>query len=158
MHLTPRNATRYFLLLFFVTLTPAQTPVPDDTEAAADKVYQAHDWKASEATYSSLTQKAPANARFWYRLGTAQKSLGKYDDALDSFAKAESTGTPRYLSQYAIAEAQALKGNPTASFTALDEALKAGYALPDQLSADADLTSLHNDPRFAKLLRRMNLL
>jgi len=152
MHWTPRNAILCSLFLFFVTLSPAQTPVSDNTESAADKVYQAHDWKASEAAYSSLTQKAPANARFWYRLGTAQKSLGKYDDALDSFAKAESAGTPRYLSQYAIAEAQALKGNPTASFTALDEALKAGYALPDQLSADADLTSLHNDPRFAKLL------
>ena len=94
--------------------------VPDDTEAAADKVHQAHDWKASEAAYSSLTQKAPANARFLYRLGAAQKALGKYDDALSPPSpKAESAGTPRYLSQYAIAEAQALKGSPTASFTAL---------------------------------------
>jgi len=152
MHWTPRNAARCSLFLYFVTFACAQTPVPGDTEAAADKVYQAHDWKASEAAYSSLTQKSPANARFWYRLGTAQKSLGKFDDALASFAKAESAGAPRYLSQYAIAEAQALKGNSDGAFRALDEALKAGYALPDQLSADADLVSLHNDARFAKLL------
>jgi len=152
MHWTPRNATLCSLLLFFVTFACAQTPVPDNTEASADTAYQAHDWNASEAAYASLTQRAPANARFWYRLGTAQKSLGKYDAALNSFAKAESAGTPRYLSQYAIAETHALKGNPAASFTALDEALRAGYALPDQLSADADLAFLHNDPRFAKLL------
>jgi len=154
MHWTPRNATRCLLFLMFATLSSAQIPVPDDPETAADKVYQAHDWKSSEAAYSSLTQKAPSNFRFWYRLATAQKSLGKYDAALDSFATAEKAGTPRYLSQYAIAETQALKGNPTASFTALDEALKSGYALPDQLSADADLASLHNDPRFVKILEQ----
>jgi tetratricopeptide (TPR) repeat protein len=140
------------MFLMFATLSRAQTPVASDAESAADKVYQAHDWKASETAYSSLTQKAPANARYWYHLGTAQKSLGKVDDALASFAKAESAGTPRYLSQYAVAEAQALKGNSDGAFRALDEALKAGYALPDQLSTDADLVSLHNDPRFAKLL------
>jgi tetratricopeptide (TPR) repeat protein len=150
MHWTPR-ATRFLFLLVFATLSAAQTPPPDD-ESIADKVYQAHDWKASEAAYASLTQKAPANARFWYRLGTAQKSLGKYQAALASFAKAESAGSPRYLSQYAVAESEALNGNPAAAFTALDEALKAGYALPDQLSADADMASLHNDPRFAKML------
>jgi len=150
MHWTPR-AICFLFLLFFATLSAAQTLPPDD-ESIADKAYQAHDWNASEAAYASLTQKAPANARFWYRLGTAQKSLGKYDAALASFAKAESAGSPRYLSQYAVAEIQALNGNPAAAFTALDEALKAGYALPDQLSADADLISLHNDPRFAKIL------
>ncbi|HET6932184.1 MAG TPA: hypothetical protein VFI45_17785 [Candidatus Acidoferrum sp.] len=152
MHSTPRTAARCFLFLFFVTLTAAQTPVPDDAEAFADKAYQAHDWQASEAAYSSLAQKAPANARFWYRLGAAQKSLGKYNDALASFAKAESAGSPRYLSQYAVAETQALNGNRAAAFAALDEALKAGYALPDQLSSDPDLVSLHSDPQFAKLL------
>jgi len=150
MHWTP-SAICFLFLLFFATLSAAQTLPPDD-ESIADKAYQAHDWNASEAAYASLTQKAPANARFWYRLGTAQKSLGKYDAALASFAKAESAGSPRYLSQYAVAEIQALNGNPAAAFTALDEALKAGYALPDQLSADADLISLHNDPRFAKIL------
>jgi tetratricopeptide (TPR) repeat protein len=148
---TPR-AIPFFLLLFLATISAAQTPIPAETEAAADKAYQVHDWKTSEAAYSSLTQTAPANARFWYRLGTAQKSLGKYAAALASFAKAESAGTPRYLSQYAVAETHALNSNPAAAFTALDEALKAGYALPDQLASDADLNSLHNDPRFAKLL------
>src|ERR1700739_35981 len=149
---TPRNAIRCSLFLIFVTVARAQTPVADNSEAAVDKAYQAHDWNASEAAYASLTQKAPSNARFWYRLGTAQKSLGKYQAALASFAKAESAGSPRYLSQYAVAETQALNGNPAAAFTALEEALKAGYALPDQLSTDADMVSLHNDPRFAKLL------
>jgi tetratricopeptide (TPR) repeat protein len=148
---TPR-AIRCLFLLVFATLSTAQSPIPAETEVAADKAYQAHDWNASESAYASLTRSAPANARFWYRLGTAQKSLGKYDAALDSFAKAESAGSPRYLAQYALAETQALKGNSVAAFTALEEALKAGYALPDQLSADADLVSLHNDPRFTKLL------
>ncbi|HET7106738.1 MAG TPA: tetratricopeptide repeat protein [Candidatus Acidoferrum sp.] len=152
MYWTLRSATCCLLLLSCVTLSSAQTPAPADTEAAADQAYQAHDWQASEAAYSSLTKSSPSNARFWYRLATAQKSLGKYDAALESFATAEKAGTPRYLSQYATAEAQALKGNPDASFRALDEALKAGYALPDQLSTDADLASLGNDPRFAKIL------
>jgi tetratricopeptide (TPR) repeat protein len=150
MHSIPR-AICFLFLLFFAALSAAQAPPPDD-ESTADKFYQAHDWNASETAYSFLTKKFPANARFWYRLGTAQKSLGKYDAALESFAKAESAGTPRYLAQYAIAETQALKGNPAASFSVLDEALKAGYALPDQLASDADLVSLHSDPRFPKIL------
>ncbi len=152
MHWTPRFATCILLFLICVAPSSPQTSVPNDADTAADKVYQAHDWKASEIAYSSLAKTAPANARYWYRLGAAQKSLAKYDAALDSFAKAESAGSPRYLSQYALAETQALKGNSAAAFTALDEALKAGYALPDQLSSDADLVSLHNDPRFAKIL------
>ena len=92
MHWTSRLAARCLLFLMLATLSRAQTPATNDAESAADKLYQSHDWKASEAAYSTLTQKTPANARFWYRLGTAQKSLGKYDAALDTFAKAESAG------------------------------------------------------------------
>jgi tetratricopeptide (TPR) repeat protein len=130
----------------------AQTPGVSPEVAAADSAYTSGDWKAAEAAYTALSQKDPANARYWYRLGISQKNLGQFDRALTSLAKAESTGAPRYMVRYAFAETQAKQGNPSAAFTSLDEALASGYALPDQMSSDPDLASLRSDSRFAKLL------
>lgn len=142
--------------LWLITILPcevrAQATAASPEITAADNAYTSGDWKSAEAAYTALSQKDPANARYWYRLGTAQKGLGEFEQALASLAKAETAGAPKYMVRYAIAETLARQGNSSAAFTSLDEALAGGYALPDQLASDPDLASLHSDPRFSKLV------
>lgn len=144
------------LSLWLSALLPAgllaQAPSAAPEIATADSAYTSGDWKSAEAVYAALLRKDPANARYWYRLGVSEKELGEFDRALAAFAKAESAGAPRYMVRYALAETQARQGNSSAAFTSLQEALASGYALPDQMASDPDLTPLHSDPRFPKLV------
>jgi len=121
-------------------------------DSAADRAYSSGDWKTAEAAYQGLAAKNPQNARYWYRLGVAQKSLGELDQAIETFRKSESAGVPRHLVRYAMAETQARKGDASAAFSFLEQALNSGYANADQLSSDPDFASLRSDSRFAKLL------
>ncbi len=142
------------LLLFVTFPRPLRSQVegsaPDDS--AADRAYSSSDWKSAASSYRVLSQQSPGNARYWYRLGVAQKNLGEFDQALESLAKSESAGAPQHLVRYAQAETRAKKGDSTAAFSLLEQALASGYALPDQMASDPDLSSLRPDPRFAKLL------
>jgi len=152
-----RSLTTAILLICFLgipTLARAQSPTDPDDPAPADRVYEAKDWHAAKSAYSGLTKKYPDNARFWFRLGTAQKSLGEFDAAVESFKRAETAGAPKSLVRYALAETQAKKGNTAAAFSLLEEALAAGYAMPEQLSSDPDFSSLRSDTRFAALVER----
>ena len=152
-----RSLTTAILLICFLgipTLARAQSPTDPDDPAPADRVYEAKDWHAAKSAYSGLTKKYPDNARFWFRLGTAQKSLGEFDAAVESFKRAETAGAPKSLVRYGLAETQAKKGNTAAAFSLLEEALAAGYAMPDQLSSDPDFSSLRSDTRFAALVER----
>jgi len=142
--------------LLCLTLVPCfatvQTPPASLDDSAAERAYVSNDWRSAEAAYAGLTQKDATNARYWYRLGVAQKNLHEFDQALASFVKAESAGVPKYLILYAQAETQALKGDSLAAFSLLDQALAAGYANSDQLSSDPDLAALRTDTRFRKIL------
>jgi tetratricopeptide (TPR) repeat protein len=145
-----------FLCLLVLTVVPCfatvQTPSASFDETAAERAYASNDWKSAELAYAGLTQKDHSNARYWYRLGVAQKNLHEFDQALASFEKAESAGVPKYLILYAQAETQALKGDSLAAFSLLDQALAAGYANSDQLSSDPDLAAFRSDTRFRKIL------
>jgi tetratricopeptide (TPR) repeat protein len=145
----------FFLLpaIAFPGLLYSQGPsaVPSD-DSAADRAYSAGDWKTAEAAYQALAAKDPSNARYLYRLGAAQKGLGKLDQAAESFTKSESTGVPKYLVLYALAETQARKGNSSAAFSLLEEAFAAGYVNADQMSTDPDFASLRSDTHFTKLV------
>ena len=143
------------LLAFCFPLpAPCQPTPPAAEESGADRAYTAADWRSAETAYAVLTREHPENARYWYRLGVSQKSLGEFDEALASFAKAETLGVPRFLAQYALAATKAKKGDTDAAFRHLDEAVAAGFAQPDQLASDLDFASLRSDPRFAKLMEQ----
>ena len=153
----PRPRVAFFCLLLLEVVpcfATVQTPPASSDDSAADRAYTSNDWKSAEAAYAGLTQKDHTNARYWYRLGVAQKNLHELDQALASFQKAASAGVPKYLILYAQAETQALRGDSSAAFSLLDQALAAGYANSDQLSSDPDLTALRSDARFKKILEQ----
>jgi tetratricopeptide (TPR) repeat protein len=105
--------------------------------------------------YSSLTKQKPDNARFQYRLGTAERGNGHYDAALESFAKAKELGAgkglPGFVADYEIASTYAAKGNRSEALRILKDSADAGYAQPARLDSDAEWNAFRQQPEFLAL-------
>jgi carboxyl-terminal processing protease len=63
----------------------------------------------------------------------------------------------RAVAEYKLARSQALAGDRTSAFDALDHAVEDGYTDRKDIESDTDLVSLHTDPRWQHLLERMTL-
>jgi tetratricopeptide (TPR) repeat protein len=158
--MTTYRRTTIFSTLFLIFACSlairAQGPSISEDDKSANQAYVAKDWAAAAQLYEKLVRAAPSNQRYWYRLGASEKSLNHPDKALEAFSKAEIGGAPKYLTRYAIAEVHATQGDSEAAFSALQEALAAGYAQPEQISSDPDFVRLREDSRFAKLVDQAN--
>lgn len=109
--------------------------------------------KATEAiqTLDSVVRNNPDDYVAWYFLGLTQHGKGQLDDAMKSHMIAASL-IPKQnrLMQnalYNVACVHALQGRPERALQYLHKARNAGYANGKYLLQDADLTSLHEDPR-----------
>ncbi len=122
--------------------------------AAADTAYQAKDWKDAESLYDQLVHARPDNARSWYRLGVCRQGVGQPQQALDAFLKAQALGMPISIVGYNLAIAYASVGQTDKAMEQLTNAVKDGYAQPDQLAPDPGLQSLRQDSRFSPLVEQ----
>lgn len=90
-----------------------------------------------------------------YRLGQAQLVAKDYAGAIESYHKAMELGVfaAKYRANclYDIACAHALQGDAAKAFTALEQAVRAGFRDLQHLRTDADLESLRSDPRWETL-------
>ena len=120
--------------------------------AAANAAYQAKDWAKAEPLYEQLVQALPDSGRNWYRLGASLQATGHHEKAAEAFQKAKANGAPITAVEYGLAAVDASLSRNDAALQHLAEAVKQGYAMPEQMSADADLQSLRTDTRFAALL------
>ena len=75
-----------------------------------------------------------------------------YAASADAFAAAIAAGGDDATLYYNAACSSALAGRKDAAFAQLRQAIGAGYTRVDAIRADADLASLHGDPRFDALL------
>lgn len=94
--------------------------------------------------------------RFTYvGMGYTMYSLNRHREGVPFFEKAvEMAPTPNSL--YNLACGYARLGEKDKAFAALDRAITAGYADRSHLESDTDLTSLHGDPRFEKILNDLS--
>ena len=156
-----KHADRAILCLAFALLTVmqshrllAQAPA-NDSAAAADAAYTAHNWAAAENLYLSLAKENPDNARFWYRLGVSQRGAGHFQPALESLEKAKALGAakglPGYLADYEVATTYAAMGDSGRAIKALKDAADGGLIQVDRLQNDAEWNPLRNDPQFIVL-------
>lgn len=155
-----RQPTLYCVLAAFAAILPpacrAQAAAPGEpAEAAANSAYVAKNWPQAEEMYSALVKQAPDNARFQYRLGTAERGNGHYDAALKSFARAKELGAgkglPAFVADYEIAETYAGLGNRSEALRILKESAAAGYAQPDRLANDSEWGAYRGQPEFLTL-------
>lgn len=103
---------RVFILIVLLAVlygSPSPAAAQDDAEpAAADQAYSAKQWPRAEALYAALVRQSPETARFWFRLGVAQRGNQHFDAALQSFDRARRLGAgkglPPFVVDYEVAE------------------------------------------------------
>jgi tetratricopeptide (TPR) repeat protein len=127
---------------------------PKNTAAEADAAYQAHNWKTAEKLYEELAKATPSVGRNWYRLGVAAQNAGDHQVALTALNQAKANGAPAMMVAYNLACVRASLGERDEALRNLAEAVKQGYAQPEQMQADSDLQSLRSDAQFAPLVEQ----
>ncbi len=153
--LTLTNCAAVFFILATVLLAHAQDqPSADALATGANAAYQLKSWDKAEPLYERLTQQQPQNARYWYRLGICRQRSQEHAKAIEAFHKAQALGTPPAFTAYGLAEAYGSSGQQEKALESLTEAVKQGYAQPDDMSSDPDLQAIRQDQRFAGLLEQ----
>ena len=148
----------FFIALLF-SLHPSITAAhrsPSDGSSIADAAaaaYDAKDWAKAADLYGKLSKSKDAPPRVWLRLGAALQSLGKYDDALAAFERANQAGAALF-GEYGKASVYSAMKQPDQALEHLQKAVEQGYAQPDSLNSGPGFASLRNDPRFAKLVEQ----
>jgi tetratricopeptide (TPR) repeat protein len=134
--------------------TSHQTTSNNDALAAeASTAYEAKDWAIAAKLYGEFSHLPEAPPRVWLRLGVALRELGKYQDALAAFEKANAVGAALF-GEYGEAAVYTAMKQPEKAFDHLEKAVQQGYAQPDVMSSDPNLATLRTDARFAKLLEQ----
>lgn len=88
----------------------------------------------------------------------AYAASGKTAEAQQVLARLEEMSKVRYVAPYNVALIHVGLGNKDAAFAWLERAYEArSYLLAVYLNTDARLSSLHGDPRYEDLRRRMKL-
>jgi tetratricopeptide (TPR) repeat protein len=142
------------VVLFAVGDQLLSAQAQNKTAADADAAYQAHNWQVAEKLYEELAKTNPSIGRNWYRLGVAAQNAGDHQAALTAFHEAQAKGAPAMAVEYNLACVHASLGQREEAFRELSEAVKQGYAQPEQMQADSDLQSLRSDAQFASLLEQ----
>ncbi|MCG3118247.1 MAG: hypothetical protein ALAOOOJD_00410 [bacterium] len=130
----------------------AQISAAKTAAAEADKFFQAKDWPNAAKAYETITKKEPQNFLAWNRLGTAYHSAGQYNKAAAAWEQAVALNANANLVKYNLACAYARVNNKDKAFAVLNQVAASGFFQPEQISADADLAGLQDDPRFKAVL------
>ncbi|HET6670234.1 MAG TPA: tetratricopeptide repeat protein [Pyrinomonadaceae bacterium] len=114
---------------------------------------EAQDWKEAAAAWQRVVEANPVNARFWNSFGDAAYGNKDYRRAIQAYEKAlELGGGFPSNAAYNIACCYALLGEKEQAFKWLQKAFDMGFRNLAHSQTDSDLQSLHDDPRFAKIV------
>jgi tetratricopeptide (TPR) repeat protein len=143
------------LFLAVALSTSAQQDLNADVlSKEANTAYEARNWERAAKLYEELSKgMTTPPPRVWLRLGAALRSLGRYEEALAAFEKAGQSGAGLF-GEYGKAAVYVALNQPEKAFASLDKAVQQGYADPDALTSDPDLSVLRNDPRFARIIEQ----
>jgi tetratricopeptide (TPR) repeat protein len=144
-----------WLFLAVALSTSAQQDLNADVlSREANTAYEAKNWERAAKLYEELSKDMTTPPpRVWLRLGAALRSLGRYEEALAAFEKAGQSGAGLF-GEYGKAAVYVALNQPEKAFASLDKAVQQGYADPDALTSDPDLSVLRNDPRFARIIEQ----
>jgi hypothetical protein len=127
----------------FTSAAAAPDPV---ALSRADSLYTAQAWAAAAEAYGELAGEA-TDGRFWYRYGSSLHQLGRLDDAIKAYEKADSIA-PNPFVGYNMACALASRGRTAEALTWLEKAAAAGFNQLAMMESDPELAPLRADPRY----------
>src|SRR6476619_5699899 len=145
------NVTHLLVVTTLLASSAAPAPAQQSSNgnalaAEAGAAYDAKDWAKAAKLYAELSQSPETPPRVWLRLGASLRELGKYQDALAAFEKANAVGAGLF-GEYGEAAVYTAMQQPEKALQHLEKAVQQGYAQPDALSSDPNLAALHSDPR-----------
>lgn len=144
----------WLFLASALSTSAQQDPNAGVLSKEANAAYEAKNWERAAKLYEELSKEMTTPPpRVWLRLGVAMRSLGRYEEALAAFEKASHSGAGLF-GEYGKATVYVALNQPERAFASLDKAVQQGYADPDALASDPDLSVLRNDPRFAKIIEQ----
>ncbi len=92
------------------------------------------------------------------QLAIAYQNAQRLDSAAVAAERAVGAGAPGFIPHLRLARIAALQGRRDVAFAHLEHALDRGLRIPLYLTQSADLSSLHDDPRFERLVARVTAL
>jgi hypothetical protein len=123
----------------------AASPSPSWQEAG--DAFQKGDWKAAADAYAAIAKREPGSGRAWFRLGMSFAKLGKPQDAIAAYLKADAIGQSP-LVRYGLAGVYTRLGDSTQAFAWLEKAVASGFRSTDQIKTDPELASLRGSGHF----------
>jgi hypothetical protein len=148
------NARTIFAAAVLVTLACtglAQEAPPPGVPAGFARI-QAGDFEGAAKIMDEVVVREPGNARAWRVAGIAYIRTKQYEKALAAYAKSLELEPGFPAAIYNTAVTYALQGDKDAAFAWLAKAKATNKLDISQITVDADLVSLKDDPRFAALL------
>ncbi|RMH20663.1 MAG: tetratricopeptide repeat protein, partial [Acidobacteria bacterium] len=129
-------------------------PVAGPTLADAIARYRARDLEGANELLERIVSAAPEDARAWSFLGQIRRLRGDLDGALAAYQRALAADPERYPAVYGSAVVHAQRGDADRAFELLRQLKRSGRYDLSQITLDADLAGLRQDPRFADLLMK----
>ena len=126
----------------------AAAPPPEFAEGLA-LLQQGRNAEAAEK-FRITVEAAPQFAVGWQQYGYALHADGRLEEAIPAHAKAASFPQTAATGAYNLACAHSLLGQKEEAFSALEQALGAGFARWDLLAIDPDLMRLRVDERWKR--------
>src|SRR5687767_4193283 len=143
-------------LLFLCAAVAAQEsrPGPERAELArqARQAFEDQNWEEAVKHYRAFLKVDEKNGPAWHQLGYALHMLNRLDEALEADLKAAEFPVTRSRGLYNAGCVHALRKDKDKAFDYLMKAAAAGFDQLGGLENDTDLTSLHDDPRWEKLV------
>lgn len=131
--------------------TAQGSPAAAASEHSADSLFGAKEFAKAIAAYEALTQRDSANARYWFQIGLAAASLGKYELGASAFARSAAL-VPNPNAIYNVGAMHARLNHVDSAFAWLTRATRSGFGNPALLQSDEDLASIRSDARFPALV------
>ncbi|MGD8827029.1 MAG: sulfatase-like hydrolase/transferase [Myxococcales bacterium] len=147
----PAKATRWYSRAI-----AADPERPDAYVQQGDLYFRKQKFGEARVWYEKALAVAPQSYGPSLQAGLCCLSLGDWSAANAHLSRAKELNPNRWQPLYGLACIQAHKGDVNAAFGLLEDAVNKGFADGDRIRRDQCLAPLSDDPRFARLLGRLN--
>jgi tetratricopeptide repeat protein len=148
----PRSlAVLTLLALLAAAALRAAPPAADPGVQEGNAALAADDLPRAAKAFQGVVERQPDNAEAWFRLGIAEREMGRYGEAAKAFSTAIDKGYPPAVATTSLAILYVAQKDYDKAFEYLGRAVKLGVQ-PGMLQNQPGLAAIRDDPRFKALV------